>query len=99
MIGFAALALFFSTLFPSKSGRIFWRFSIDVSLTLKNPRPENQRKDENHMDKTIIISNQKGSYESAINGESIVELLLTELHPPEFHPFNVNEVLCYRGYS
>jgi ParB family chromosome partitioning protein len=26
-----------------------------------------------------------------INGESIIEIPLTELHPPEFHPFNVTD--------
>ena len=33
------------------------------------------------------------------SGEVIVEMPLEELYPPEFHPFQVNEVLCYRGYS
>ena len=42
------------------------------------------------MGKTMVISNQKGGCESLINGENIVELPLSELHPPEFHPFNVN---------
>ena len=40
-----------------------------------------------------------GSTVTAPNGESVVTIPLTELHPPEFYPFQVNEVVCYRGYE
>jgi ParB family chromosome partitioning protein len=38
-----------------------------------------------------ITAEQSIDYASDTSGERIVEIALTELHPPEFHPFNVND--------
>ena len=36
-------------------------------------------------------NNESGDITSETHGECIVEILLEELHPPEFHPFHVND--------
>ena len=32
-----------------------------------------------------------------VTGERVVPIPLPELYPPEFHPFQINEYVCYRG--
>jgi hypothetical protein len=34
-----------------------------------------------------------------INGGQYAEIQLSELYPPEFHPFQIREDVCYRGYG
>ena len=48
---------------------------------------------------TVLSEPSPINHSPTDNSERVVEISLAELHPPEFHPFHVNEVICCKGYK
>ena len=48
-----------------------------------------------------IFKSTENRADKIIDGETetVVHICLDDLHPPEFHPFHVNEVICCKGYK